>query len=705
MHSRSQQVVSPAPKAPANGSNPLDFRSSDDLLGSVDAIPDAQAQLVASIQPQRRGRPTKGAPTSVEQPMTSNKPTSRTQIPSVQVQVTGENGSLQTSAHPKNDLVRDIKRFAADFGDAFTPEAANLGPPSTGQTVQSGFDDGFDGTRLASASPEPLVKARTASPIPSTPADTKGFGDAFAPSSKPHERPSSSRTINIPVPKDAERSAPLLSQTADNGENSTFEDRFPSVEQLAARAEMDSVPAITKSPEHMQQPLRPSFGRQSSSQSNARMMSFHQPSVTGGANNDSHQTRLLSFDEHPPARSTQVTGTAFNEITPISSSKTKQPSFDLLGSLSTDIDPPSGSNSATAGFGGVASSGPEESRPLFERLGSSRSNADVPRAAQDTENTSRTSSKLERSRTPVDLLTGGNNASFDDYGYSALLPPNNVGKKNPPPVNTKPSRFGTGQSIASSPTTMGGMRDLPVTDSANPTPVQSAAPKTAIPRPLPSKPDHLRQTGSSSPRPQSMHLPPSSFSPVSPSRVPASADIRSKEGYPSRPAPVSRRSSINEMVARYESLASPKLEKDEFDSSSRSRSRGQTVPKPAPKPVQLKAGMSTEQAEGASGLNRSRSMFLPSSSSRPGTRRESTERTMDNAGLQPGSARPLPSTRRSSNQSAHSITEEQGDTSAGNQGKSVNALIARWNQGAPPAQGTHPSVSRNRAPLGSGRRL
>jgi hypothetical protein len=37
--------------------------------------------------------------------------------------------------------------------------------------------------------------------------------------------------------------------------------------------------------------------------------------------------------------------------------------------------------------------------------------------------------------------------------------------------------------------------------------------------------------------------------------------------------------------------------------------------------------------------------------------------------------------------------------------KAVNALIAKWNQGTVPAQGTHPSAAKARAPLGSGRRL
>lgn len=708
---------SPTPAAPATG-NLLDFRSQEDVASYRASPSSSQTNLAATIQPQRRGRPTKtpgaNVPNTNRQPV-ADKPVSAQPVPSFRIQVTGD-GQQETAAKP--NLASDIKRFAADFGDSFTPEAGLITPAAdANKDSQLGFDDGFDGkASRAIPTPEPLTSARTTSPISTNIQGFSGFGDSFAPPKLGNVgRQTSSKTISLPVPSEMKSSSPALSPSSEH--SSAFEDRYPSVEQLAARQESGSDGLLVKSPETMSKPLRPSFGRQGSSEVNSRGLSFHQPSITGGAADDNQKMRLLSIDEAPHARSTHVTGTAFTSSEGKSPVRNTQPSFDLLDSINTDLDSSSRPSASAlpqnaevrpdTGFQELTDSEPSKSTDVG-RLGAPATEKEPLISSP----TTMESSTGRQGSLPRDLLTGGNNGSFDDHNYAALLPSGRATGKKPPPVNAKPARFGNQVSgaplSAGSPVAPGGQGVSASSSMAAPS-ESSKAPK---PRPLPSKPDHLRRPPASPSRSGSPRLPPSSYSPVSPGRVSSPpSTARSGNGnanangpgsapgeYPSRPAVVSRRSSINEMVAKYESLSSPRLENEGFDPSSVPRARGQTIPKPAPKPVQLKVGsqgqgqgVGVEQDTG-SGLNRSRSMFLPADAPR---RRLTPE--MDRPYARSG--RPITTTG-----DAGAGQSDPGMDGGGNN-KGVNALIARWNQGTVPAQGTHPSVAKARAPLGSGRRL
>ena len=619
-------------------------------------------------------------------------------VPSFRIQVTG--GEASTPARPsssRTDLVGDIKKFAIDFGDAFSPADGLITPAlEKGMQVPSGFDAGFDGTRFAPSTAEPLAKARTTSPAPPEARADSGFGDSFAPPKiSDIGRQNSSKTISLPVPAEMKRSlSPALSPSSDHSSN--FEDRFPSVEQLAARAESSEDKALVKSPETMSKPLRPSFGRNSSSEVNSRGMSFHQPSVTGGAVEENQKMRLLSIDEKPQPRSTHVTGTAFTSGGRETVSSRKQPSFDLLGSMSPTSDSPSPSNLQDAAPS-VTRPPDKAYQPLVD-LKSPTLSIDPGRLATDIAHKPEVTSPgtidraSHKSTQPRDLLTGGTNGSFDDYNYAAMVPSGRGPSRGPPPVNAKPARLGrpgtqeinTGRLISPTETPPNTIPDVQADTTKD-------APKVIKPRPLPSKPDHLRQPGSPS-RLQNARTPPSSYSPISPGRVsrgPSAIEeggLTNSTSMPTRPAAISRRSSINEMVAKYESLSSPKLENEGFDISS-PRVRGQTVPKPAPKPVQLRTGAQVDQTESGSGLNRSRSMFLPADAPRRRLTPDLAERALRN-----------PNTNRDSTEGATGEGEPGGK-------KAVNALIAKWNQGTVPAQGTHPSAAKARAPLGSGRRL
>jgi hypothetical protein len=676
--------------------NLLDFRAQDDLLGSVQAPTAQQSDLASTIQPQRRGRPTKAqvASTNTAAPAVANAQP----IPSFRIQVTG--GETSAPAKPsssRSDLVGDIKKFAIDFGDAFSP-ADGLITPALEKDKQgsSGFDDGFDGSRFAPPTAEPLAKARTTSPAPAEARADSGFGDSFAPPKiSDIGRQNSSKTISLPIPAEMKRSlSPAMSPSSEHSSN--FEDRFPSVEQLAARAESSQDKTLVKSPETMSKPLRPSFGRNSSSEVNSRGMSFHQPSVTGGAAEENQKMRLLSIDEKPQPRSTHVTGTAFTSGGRETVSPRKQPSFDLLGSMSPTSDMPSSSMLQDAAPN-VSRSPNMAYQPLVD-LKSPTLSTDPGRLGPDIARRPEVTSPgtIERASQkgtqPRDLLTGGTNGSFDDYNYAAMVPSGRGASRGPPLVNAKPARLGrpgtqetnTGRLTSPTETPSDTIPDVQAD-------VAKEAPKVVKPRPLPSKPDHLRQPGSPS-RLQNARTPPSSYSPVSPGRAnrgPATIEdggSTTSTSIPTRPAAISRRSSINEMVAKYESLSSPKLENEGFDISS-PRLRGQTVPKPAPKPVQLRTGAQVDQAESGSGLNRSRSMFLPADAPRRRLTPDLAERPVR-----------APSASRDSTEAASAEGDPGGK-------KAVNALIAKWNQGTVPAQGTHPSAAKARAPLGSGRRL
>lgn len=692
--------------------NLLDFRSKDELVTSRNNVepPEKPEEPVAIIQPQRRGRPSKKPVADTTAPTAARPSSQQAKSPpsAPYLNVTGESMGKNRSRSPlaaQPELVKDIKKFAADFGDAFTPDSSTVPRGSANNVVSPGFDDGFDGTKFAPNAP--LTRAKTTTPA------TPGFSafdndfSSVVQSKRSDQRANSVKTEppqetpDLP-PRPVERPA---SPSSSEGQND-FDHRYPSVDELDARSRSSSnVPTInvlSKSPDMMK---RPSIERSGSSISDGRSRSYyHQSSVTGGGIKDegSHQSRLISYDENPRPlpRSTQVTGTAFtrqesNGNKPL---QKQQPSFDLLGSLSSTDE--AHKRRASTLEKQDTTSPHDDPNP---RVLVSEAEGEAPEAAK----TSSGSVSKPRKPPPKDLLTGGNNASFDDYAYQALSP---TGRKGPPPINAKPTSLGGGIRRTASPEPMSAKSSVGPEDAQSSGMEKNLAGvnKPSKSKPLPTKPAHLRQVSDKVAKAQSDLA-----------RTPSSSEMGSeREDIPVRPATVSRRSSINEMVAKYEKMSSPKSENDGFDLSSHASGhrRSQTYPKPGPKPAskpaQLRAAgrtMGTSPNDNAAAAAKTMDSHGP-----PPTiirSRSPLSHAADNIPTQanierPSSAR-LPS--YGSNKS-NSIPEEEPELAppARNnprQQGSINSLIAHWNQGTLPVQGTHPSYARKRAPLGSGGRL
>lgn len=744
--SNSKRASSPIPKtAPVADNNSLDFRSPDDLLGSITSPSEARSQLAASIQPQRRGRPSRGAGV----PEASSQPTQAPSVkpPTIRVQVTGEDAaplSKRTAASGQaSNVVEEVKNASAALIEAFGPTTSET---SSRNKVEPGFDDGFDGTRFAPPKADPLVKAKTiAAPERKSARLSAGFGDAFTPPSSDAKRvDTGSKSIDVPVSAGVRPSSALAQNAASSPTNVpqdelSFEDRFPSLEALSAQHENPRPKVMfTKSPEVTFNSLPSPELAASRSPGNSNMprqTSFHQPSVTGGTSGEQSQNRLLNLNARPLTRSNQVTGTAFaTDTVAANASKSTKPQLDLLDS----ILPPEPSQS-------VPSNRPETTgRPSFSsaveqvedtpnlppRPGTSRQFSDR-RISQDQPtmpaNESTPSSKQVVS---ADWLTG-NDGETSKLKYYSMTPTNQGGQaiRSKPPAAAKPARLAEStsrdsmqsqrqSSLLIDPTSPVQEAKSNLSSSSPKSAGGAAAISSASRSPEPAKPAENNM------RPRSMYTapspPPSAGEPSS--RPPISAGTGAELARTgSRPGSLTRSDSINALVSRYETISSPKQEANGFDIQQNAKTRGSTVPKPAPKPSQLRADGAQDVQEPSSGVSRSRSMYMADTrggntfANGPSYRKPVVAPELQSAARQQLTPEPSLDRRRSSGGSTNNaIDPKQAPSTNGNDAaragedvkpKSVNSLIAKWNQAAPPAPGTHPSAGRARAPIGSGRRL
>ncbi|KAK8869726.1 hypothetical protein IAR55_000294 [Kwoniella newhampshirensis] len=288
-------------------SNLLDFTSSS---SPIDKTPVMQPSLASTVQPQRRGRPTrepssKSLATQAMQQSPSQTPhaasSGRIKQPVPRLQVTGDKPAVPSASSPKLDA----------FG---MPTMAS----SSSQATERGFGDSF----AASKASLPTGQSRFGSALPRPPS---GYGSSFGVAKTPSTSARSSPKPDLkhlpssaslakstePLPASASSVKPsdVPSPTADG--DTSFETRFPSIETLSTSdAFSPPLPATTK-PENLISPVtspptsRPAFHTQASMMGN----------LTGGDLSASKSTSApVPSNGSVQPRSTQVTGTAFKGI-------------------------------------------------------------------------------------------------------------------------------------------------------------------------------------------------------------------------------------------------------------------------------------------------------------------------------------------------------------------------------------------------------
>ncbi|EIW69409.1 hypothetical protein TREMEDRAFT_73843 [Tremella mesenterica DSM 1558] len=295
--SRSLSSSQPRP-APSqrHQSNPnlLDFTSP---ASSIDRTPVMQPSLASSVQPQRRGRPTReSAPTfsisaSQSQPNTLLKSLPSRPMAPPRPQVTGERPGAMNPPSPV---------------DAFgMPSLANVGRSNS--SGQSGFGDSFSAPQprpgVASRQPSNTHLRRSSSTFGDTFSGVKGQtqGNEVRKVSQPTSMPGLSRS-NTTLSRIEPKTSPARKPDGD----SSFESRFPSIEVLALAGE----------------PSRPPVSRPSSTSTNLltpAMSSLPKPpliskpslmgNLTGGDLKSSQAPGTVQHAALP--RSTNVTGTMF----------------------------------------------------------------------------------------------------------------------------------------------------------------------------------------------------------------------------------------------------------------------------------------------------------------------------------------------------------------------------------------------------------
>lgn len=341
-----------------------------DFTDSQSPPPPPELPLAATIQPQRRGRPTKGQPPPPHLPATvSPAPvpiqSSRSEAPQPshttsssvsatsasshnRIQVTGESGQpskaekprvapkpslekLQSagitggSSRPTPSPSGSVDAFGAPkagtqvaspsgFGDAF---GVTLRATKTSSSSASGFGDSFTGGKFSRQPPPPSLPSGTeftdsfsGQRPPSVPASAKReFSDSFngqlplqptvASSKAKPSSPTSPKEITLsPVQTSIEKRSAEPSPIPD-GELS-FETRFPSIETLDAEK---PAPAPRKASPPAEKAAETKEGRK---------MSIVTGNHTGGDLGSSIRSPKAGREQLPPQpRSTHVTGTAF----------------------------------------------------------------------------------------------------------------------------------------------------------------------------------------------------------------------------------------------------------------------------------------------------------------------------------------------------------------------------------------------------------
>ena len=706
------------PSSRPSSGNLLDFTNGK----APSPSPAANNYLAATIQPQRRGRPTRGhGPSALGPPSDIKSSPSMTFSPSSAgnspAQPSSSPSGLPSTSRPQSispqpQLVNDIKRFAVDFSDAFEPQGGTSETRGESSSF-GGFENSFAPDTSAAASTQKM------SPLPTSKSLQPGVGNGVSTSSSGFESSfspmqdstlSSSKTANIPTIK-AKYPTPSSSATIAPEGDTSFEDRYPTLERLHSDQSVNE--------ETQRSPLLSPHGYSVNHVSNDQarssrggslqrsMPSYHQPSLTGGPLGEGH---LSSGDINggvPLPRSNQVTGTAFKSLESPSATllETKQEPFlkRMDSSLSTSptetnlpdyVDLPSPS---------VEASQPTSIPEPVEQL--------PPAAESIKKETERDNAEPAP---PRDLLTGDDGSSLPFLSMQPSIQPlqTTSGHKAPPPLVSKPASLSL-KSTSASPRPALAKAHSSIYD-AKWSPIEAAkASLSAQAAPSGSSSstsgvvESARQFVTS---PLSENR--SGFSGLQanqPIGMGSSQDIGRSKSLHGRhtmaptPGPksstypiptVQHQAPIDGLVTGVASLntASP--------TGSAPVHRADKPPlgkKPeiANKPDQLKvtsrnASPSTPPSET---LLRNRSIYSNSSSAGHAPNSDFAK------AFQPGS------NAQAVEMKSDNIPAESSDTTADPPKRKVNALIAHWNQAGPPAQGTPASVLRAKPPIGSGRRL
>jgi AP2-associated kinase len=710
--------------SPSSG-NLLDFTDSKPVATS----PSSNSFLAATIQPQRRGRPTRGpVATSPNATSPSNLTASPqaygSRLPAKPVSSpTPSSDSRPQSISPQPQLVNDIKRFAAEFSDAFEPDVGKNGVPrSPGEKTDAfGFENSF--------APSPTLKPsnQKISPMPTSKSlqpgvgngvsSSSGFETSFSPASPAANAAlSSSKTANVSAGK--VQDAPGANSATTDGHMS-FEDRYPTLERLhsnnSAESPSGSTSLISPLNSASDNGSRTFAKPQRGSSLQRSMPSYHQASLTGGAFAEAHVASSNDNGSVPLPRSNQVTGTAFK--------------------MSDSPPERSPVNKAEGTFERIASpaaSPGESSLPDYIDLPSPT--AEPARVAPIAESASRPAPQEEaaedRSIMPEpdpmrDLLTGDDGTSLPFLSMQPSKQPMRplTGNRAPPPLAAKPPslsiNLGSAQSRPPLSKTHSSMydgewspldvakRDLSRASVSQTSSAERYLQLNSTDQQIVTSPMNEDQqpliSGSHTPPPRngpaqsdqrSQTLSYRTTDPLIPASKPSTYPIPGEKPLTTtsrRPDSLQRESSIHGLVSGFDAIQT-----SDAGSSIYNRERPVVAQKPriASKPDQLKAPgpVSSPSSYASTDLTRNRSIS---------NSRGSVPRTFDY--VPPASSEPsVNSTHIPTQAETRAATnEDQRDVPRRN----VNALIAQWNQAGPPAQGTPASALRAKPPIGTGRRL
>ncbi|WVQ98884.1 hypothetical protein IAU59_006015 [Kwoniella sp. CBS 9459] len=294
-----------------NSNNLLDFTGA---ASPIDKTPVLQPSLASTVQPQRRGRPTREPSQKQMEVPSISTPSAMPPmpIPPAQPQPTSSSFQARTQT-PKMQVT----------GEKAPPKAPSPGldafgmpslPAASSNKSERGFGDSF----AASKPPAMTGASRFGANLPRPPS---GFGDSFSVSqsaSMPSRAsakadlkrsPSTSQQSSkqaLPTSAAQARISPAPSSSVPDGEVS-FETRFPSIETLSSSdnfspsTERESLISPITSP-----PVsRPGFNSKPSVMGN----------MTGGdMRSPTQHIAPVNRDQPPQPRSTHVTGTAFKGI-------------------------------------------------------------------------------------------------------------------------------------------------------------------------------------------------------------------------------------------------------------------------------------------------------------------------------------------------------------------------------------------------------
>lgn len=633
-------------------------------------------------------------------------------------------------------LVNDIKQFAVDFSDAFEPDGQEQNSRSGQSQAEAPASFGFENSFNPSASLgvpaqklSPLTTSKSLQPgVGNGVGSSSGFESSFSPASPAENAAlSSSKTANIPATKDDHLLREKSPSSTPDAETS-FEDRYPSLERLHSDTSADSRSGSSPliSPSNAASNIDSSaYARPPRGDSLRRSMpSYHQASLTGGALGEGH----LSFNDInggvPLPRSSQVTGTAFkmsDSTLERTSSYKDEETFERIASPLA-----SPGEASLPDYVDLPSPTAEPARSLSTHLPVEQPPSSVP-SAQYTDKRPPTPDQ-----TPMrDLLTGDDGGSLPFLSMQPNKKPLRplAGSRAPPPLATKPP------SLTLNPPSAQSRPALAKTHSsiydAEWSPVEAA--KNNLTKPSTLQPNSAGEdaVGSSSrqfvtspmstdkqpllpkfdtqmardstahgnQRSQSLRDSfgdmPQQSSKSSTYPIPGEKSLAATGRISGRPDSLRRQSSINAIVSGFEAIKTSGSDGAGVPTREE-RPPAAKKPQVASKPDQLKASgrVSSPSSAASSDLARSRSMYSSGGFASRASSNTPSYETESAAGTK-NTQTPTPNERPASS------ADDQPDTTRRN----VNALIAQWNQAGPPAQGTLPSALRAKPPIGSGRRL